>query len=166
MRLMPMLVALLVCSSPSLAQDDPTACWGRVEGQTPVNTFFDKQATNFWRQMLQQADGQLMAQMSGVYYGERNSPDGLYVNRQYRSFEPNGLFQYQDQTCSIGMPGAPCSQNQGTGEWRAVNQGDGTSYFMIRFSDMIQTAACSGQRIQLNGNGFVDEGGVYWTRMQ
>jgi len=166
MRLLPVLIALLACAGPSLAQDDPTACWDRVEGQDPVNTFFNKQMTNYWRQMLQQADGNLMAQMSGVYYGERTSPDGVYVNRQYRSYEPNGLFQYQDQTCSVGMQGAPCSQNQGTGEWRAANQGDGTTYVMTRFSDLIRTAACAGERIHFNGNGYVDEGGVFWTRTQ
>lgn len=163
MRLIPVLFAILACASPVLAQDDPTACWDRVEGQHPNNTFFNKQLTDYWRQMLQQADGNLMAQMSGVYYGERASPDGQYVNRQYRSYEPNGLFQYQDQTCG-NIQGIPCSENQGTGEWRAAQQGDGTIYVMTRFSDLIRTSACAGERIQLNGNGFVDEGGIFWTR--
>lgn len=155
---------VLLLASPALAQD-PTACWDRVEGQAPNNTFFNKQKSDYWRQMLTQADGQLMAQLAGVYYGERPSPDGLYFNRQYRSYEGNGLFQYQDQTCSV-TPGAPCSQNQGTGEWRAVNQGNGVAYVMVRFSDMIQTDACSGEQIQPNGNGFYDSSGVYWQRSQ
>jgi hypothetical protein len=166
MRLIPALLVALACATPTLAQDDPTACWDRVEGQDPVNTFFNKQMTDYWRQMLQQADGNLMAQMAGIYYGERPSPDGVYLNRQYRSYEPNGLFQYQDQTCSVGMPGAPCSQNQGTGEWRAAKQGDGTIYVMTRFTDMIRTSVCAGERIQFNGNGFADESGIFWQRTQ
>ena len=165
MRLAHALLVSLLLLGPAIAQDDPTACWDRIEGQYPNNTFFNKQMSDYWRQMLQQADGQLMAQMAGVYYGERPSPDGQYINRQYRSYEANGLFQYQDQTCG-NIPGIPCSQNQGSGEWRAVNQGDGTTYVMTRFSDMIRTAACAGERIQFNGNGYVDEGGTSWTRTQ
>jgi hypothetical protein len=165
MRLIPAILVTLLCVSSSLAQDDPTACWDRVEGQDPVNTFFNKQMTDYWRQMLQQADGNLMSQMAGVYYGERPSPDGQYVNRQYRSYEANGLFQYQDQTCG-NVQGVPCSQNQGTGEWRAAQQGDGTIYLMTRFSDLIRTSACGGERIQFNGQSFIDEGGVTWQRTQ
>lgn len=165
MRFASVFVLALLASSPSLAQNDPTACWDRIEGQVPVNTFFNKQLSDYWRQMLQQADGQLMGQIAGVYYGERPSPDGQYINRQYRSYEANGLFQYRDQTCG-NIAGIPCSENQGTGEWRAVNQGNGATYLMIRFSDLIRTDACAGEQVRFGGSGFTDEGGLFWQRVQ
>jgi hypothetical protein len=157
--------AIAALASSAFAQGDPTACWDRVEGGDPANTFFNKPMSDYWRQMLKVADPKLMAQIAGVYYGERPSPDGVYVNRQYRSFEANGLFQYQDQTCTVGSQ-LPCSQNQGTGEWRAVNQTDGSTYLMARFSDLSRTAACFGDRISLQNGGIVDEGGVFWRRTQ
>ena len=107
----------------------------------------------------------LMGKMAGVYYGERPSPDGQYINYQYRSLEPDGLFQYQDQTCG-NVAGIPCSQNQGTGEWRAVTRKDGTIYMMMRFSDLIVTSACAGGRYRMDGSALVDEFGITWQRVQ
>jgi len=158
-------ILLAALASPAFAQDDPTACWDRQEGGNPANTFLNKQMSDFWRQMLKVADPKVMGQIAGVYYGERRSSDGLYINRQYRSFEGNGLFQYKDQTCTIGST-IPCSENQGTGEWRAANQTDGSTYLMARFSDLNRTSACFGDRISLQNGGMVDEGGVFWQRTQ
>jgi hypothetical protein len=156
---------LAVLASPGFAQDDPTACWDRMQGGDPANTFLNKQMSDYWRQILQAADTGLMGRIAGVYYGERPSPDGVYVNRQYRSFEASGLFQYKDQTCTVGSS-LPCSQNQGTGEWRAVNQTDGSTYLMARFSDLDRSNACFGDRITLQSGGIQDEGGVFWQRTQ
>lgn len=141
------------------------ACYDRIDGQARNNTFYNAQSTDTWRQLQQTADPQLMANLAGVYYGERPSPDGQYVNYQYRSYEANGLFQYQDQTCG-NIAGIPCSQNQGTGEWRAVTWQDGTIYIMFRFSDLTVTSACAGGRYQLSGKALLDEFGTTWQRVQ
>ncbi len=154
---------VLACSTSFAIAQDETACYDRVEGADPANTFLNKPMSDYWRQMLKLADEKLMGQLAGSYYGERRSPDGVYVNQQTRRFEANGLFDYSDQTCTIGSQ-IPCSQNQGTGEWRAVNQTDGSTYMMIRFSDLIRTNACSGDRITPGNNGYTDEGGVFWQR--
>lgn len=161
-----LLAALLLASfiTPAFA-DDPTACWDRQEGGDPANTFLNKPMSDYWRQMLKVADTKLMGQIAGVYYGQRPSPDGVYLNQQYRRFEASGLFDYNDQTCTAGSQ-LPCSKNQGTGEWRAVTQTDGSTYLMARFSDLVRTGACFGDRITLRPDGIVDEGGVFWQKMQ
>ena len=151
--------------TPAFAQDDPTQCWDRQEGGNPANTFLNKQMTDYWRQMLKVADTKLMGQIAGTYYGERPSPDGVYLNRQQRQFDANGLFAYQDETCTVGSP-IPCSQNQGHGEWRAVNQTDGSTYLMARFTDMIRTDACFGDRISVEQGGMRDEGGIFWQKVR
>ena len=39
----------------------------------------------------QHADAQVMQQIAGVYYGERNpSPDGSMFNQAYRKYDANG----------------------------------------------------------------------------
>lgn len=159
-----MTVLLAIVASPAFAQDESTQCWDRQEGGHPANTFLNKQMTDYWRQMLKVADARLMGQLSGAYSSERTSPDGVYVNRQTRQFDANGLFQYADETCSVGMQ-LPCSHNQGTGEWRAANQADGSTYLMARFSDLIRTDACFGDRIRLEENGITDEGGIFWQKL-
>lgn len=159
-----LIVSLVTLSSPAFAQQKD-ACYDRIEGQAQNNTYYNAQSTDTWRQLLQTADPQLMAQISGVYYGERRSPDGHYMNYQYRSYEASGLFQYQDQTCG-NIAGIPCSQNQGTGEWRAVAQQDGTIYVMARFSDLSVTSACAGGRYRQDGSALRDEFGVTWQRVR
>lgn len=157
-------VSLLASPSLALAQQKD-ACYDRLEGQVQNNTYYNAQSTDTWRKLLQSADSKLMAQMAGVYYGERPSPDGQYINYQYRSFEANGLFQYQDQTCG-NIAGIPCSKNQGTGEWRAITQQDGTIYMMTRFSDLTLASACAGSRYRMSGSTMFDEYGVAWQRVQ
>ncbi len=158
-------VLLAALASPVFAQDDSTQCWDRQEGGDPANTFLNKQMTDYWRQMLKVADSKVMGQLAGVYYGERTSTDGVYVNRQYRTFEATGQFSYQDQTCTVGGAN-PCSQNQGVGEWRAANQADGTTYVMARFNDLQRTAACFGDRVTVQNGGILDEGGIFWQRVR
>lgn len=157
-------VSLLASPSLALAQQKD-ACYDRIEGQVGNNTYYNAQSTDTWRYLLQAGDAQLMAQMAGVYYGEQPSPDGQYINYQYRSLEPDGLFQYQDRTCG-NVAGIPCSQNQGTGEWRAATREDGTIYMMMRFSDLIVTSACAGGRYRMDGSALIDEFGITWQRVQ
>ena len=162
MRYLPLVLAL--AASPLAAQEQ-NACYDRDEGVVPANTFLNMQSTDTWRNLLQIADPALMGQLAGVYYGEIRSPDGLYIAHQYRSFEANGLYQYQDQTCTIGSQ-IPCSQNQGTGEWRAATWSDGSIYVMAHFSDLIRTSACAGARYQMMQGGIQDEFGTFWQRVQ
>jgi hypothetical protein len=166
MRFNPIVVAscLAVLSGPVAAQQKD-ACYDRVEGQVPSNTYYNAQSTDTWRQLLFNADQQLMAQVAGTYYADVPSSDGQFVSHQYRSFEPNGLFQYQDQTCG-NIPGIPCSQNQGTGEWRATTWSDGSIYIMARFSDLSRTSACAGARYRPGPSGLQDEFGSFWQRVQ
>lgn len=161
------LIAFAMTLSPAaaIAQQQKDACYDRVEGQENANTYYNAQSTDTWRQLLQSSDAKLMAQMAGVYYGERTSADGTYINRQYRSLEANGLFQYQDQTCG-NIQGIACSQNQGTGEWRATTWTDGSLYLMLHFSDLIRTSACSGQRVRMQGPTMYDEFGGIWQRVR
>ncbi len=161
-------IALAFATTTVDAQQQKDACYDIQEGQIDQNlhnAYYNAQSTDTWRQLLQNADGQLMGQLAGVYYAERPSPDGVYLNRVYRSFEPNGLFQYQDQTCG-NIQGIACSQNQGTGEWRATTWSDGSIYMMMRFSDLVRTSACAGQRVQMQGNIMYDEFGGTWQRVR
>jgi hypothetical protein len=106
-----------------------------------------------------------MRQISGVYYGEQTAPELGMIERVYRSYEPNGLWQYQDETCSTGM-NIPCSHNQGTGEWAAFTQADGTVFAMIHFSDLSRSNACFSQTLRLSNGGMMDEYGIRWQRVR
>jgi hypothetical protein len=137
-------------------------CWqSRDDGNPPV---FSPQATYNWQQSVAAADPNVMAQMAGTYYGEIPSPAGDAISRQYRRFSSNGLFDYQDQTC--GTNGGVCSQNQGTGSWVAHQQQDGTIFLMVNFSDMVRTAQCFSDTVQIGPQGMQSYTGMVWQRTQ
>jgi hypothetical protein len=112
-------VVLAATTSFVVAEDDPDHCYTttdpRCSGLSCSNTFSNPAASLNWQQTRQAADPQVMQEVAGVYYGEIPDPSGQMTNRTYRSYESNGLWQYQDQTCT---PGLGCSQNQGAGQWR------------------------------------------------
>lgn len=64
--------------------------------------------------------------------------------QMYQTFLPTGVFEYHDQTCSLGMPGAPCSKNYGHGFWMATKQADGSIYIRIQVSDLTRQNDCTG----------------------
>lgn len=158
-RLCVSLALLAFVVTPSLAKDQ---CWDRAEGEYPANMFLNMAATDQWRDSMNRADPQVMGAVAGLWYGEIPSPQQGMVDRQYRSFEPSGLFQYRSQTC--GIPGMPCAENYGTGEWVARAQGPTEVFVMMHFSDMTQNDRCGSFVARLDGDMMYAQDGSYWQR--
>ncbi|MCC6984294.1 MAG: hypothetical protein IT535_13565 [Bauldia sp.] len=158
------LTSLLAVAVVAPAAAQSNACYDRVEGGYPANTYLNAVVTDQWRASQQTADPAAMAEMSGLWYGEIHAPQLGMVDYQYRSFEPNGLFQYQSQTCSL--PGIPCSQNYGTGEWTAHKNRDGSFAVMFHFSDVSRTEACGGFTAMIGGAVMRAHDGTVWQRQQ
>jgi hypothetical protein len=167
-----LLSALFLCAFvTSVAANEPDRCYTtsdpRCNGDNCGNTFYNPTVSENWMQTRQNADPQVMGQMAGVYYGEFPSPDGTMYQQVYRSYEANGLWQYQDRTCPVNDLGyLQCSQNQGTGEWAGYTLQDGSIFLMIHFSDLARTDNCFSQTLRLGGQGFSDTGGGNWRRVQ
>jgi hypothetical protein len=157
-------VVLAATTSFVVAEDDPDHCYTttdpRCSGLSCSNTFSNPAASLNWQQTRQAADPQVMQEVAGVYYGEIPDPSGQMTNRTYRSYESNGLWQYQDQTCT---PGLGCSQNQGAGQWAGYRLADGSVFLMIHFSDLVRSNTCFSQTIQPANGGFF-EGAMNWQR--
>jgi len=114
---------------------------------------------------VQAADPKAMRQMAGVYYGEFPSPDGVYREQAYRTYDAGGLWQYRDQTCTVGSS-LPCSQGEGAGQWAAYQQADGTIFVMIHFSDLNRSNTCVSQTVtRVDAQGYADEYGS-WRRVR
>lgn len=150
----------------AIAQDDPDRCYTtsdpRCSGDYCGNTFYNPDVSLNWQQTRASADARVMAQMAGVYYAETPNQQLQMINRAYRSYEANGLWQYQDQTCSS----TGCSQNQGTGNWAAYQQGDGSVFLMIHFSDLSRSNNCFSQNVQRSRGGFTDALGQFWQQVR
>ncbi|HVY51346.1 MAG TPA: hypothetical protein VHA07_07255 [Devosia sp.] len=162
--------ALLLATGGALAQDgEQYRCYSssdpRCADSSCANTFYNPDASLNWQRTVQSADAGVMQQMAGVYYGEQTAPQLGMIERVYRSYEPNGLWQYQDETCG-SAPGVPCSQNQGAGQWAAYQQADGSIFVMIHFSDLSRYNNCFSQTLRLGQGGFVDDSGVSWSRVR
>lgn len=169
-RILPALAACLVLAAPglALAYDEPDRCYTtsdpRCSRDLCGNTFYNPSVTQNWMQTRQAADSAVMQKLAGVYYGEIPDPSGRMVNRTYREYRADGLWQYQDQTCT---PGATCSQNQGAGLWAGYQLPDGSIFLMIHFSDLMRSNTCFSQTIQLTNGGIYDVmGGMSWQRTQ
>jgi hypothetical protein len=149
------------------AQQDP-GCWQTWEGTVAPGVSqqrYDPQASLVWRQSLQMADVGLMGELAGTYYVEIPAPQLGMVSQQYRRYDANGLFEYQDQTCG-NIPGVPCSQNYGHGQWTAYRQNDGSIFLMINWSDLSRTNACAGGAAFVQGGTIVGQDGIRWQRVQ
>ena len=123
------------------------------------------QATDNWRVSVQTMDQQVMARMVGVYYADAWSQRGDQVSHQWYSFSPNGIFDYQSQTCGTD-PNLPCTPSQGTGAWTAHGQQDGSIYVMVDFSDLVRSSQCFSQTIMLQNGGYQSLGGAFWRKVQ
>jgi hypothetical protein len=160
---------LILAVGPAAAQDEPDRCYTTTDprGGEDVarNTFYNPSATMNWQQTRAQADGRVMQAMAGVYFAQMNDPTGQMVNRAYRSYEANGLWQYQDQTCTIGSP-LPCSQNQGAGLWAGYQQPDGMIFLMVHFSDLSRSNNCFSQTVRADARGFTDTYGGSWQKVR
>ena len=157
---------LLSAACPALADDEQYRCYTtsdpRCSGDLCGNTFYNPTVSMNWQQTLRQAEAETMRKLAGMYYGEQTAPQLGMIERVYRSYEANGLWQYQDQTCSS----TGCSQNQGAGQWAAFAQRDGSIFAMVHFSDLSRTNTCFSQTLRPQNGGFVDEYGVAWRRVR
>jgi hypothetical protein len=122
----------------------------------------DEVHTEYWRFALQNAEPTAMQQVVGTWYVENVSQELGMVQRLYATYDANGLFSYQDETCS----NISCSQNQGHGWWAARAQGDGSVYIMINVSDLNRTNECTGFAATIQGNQMFTPGGTPATRVQ
>lgn len=130
----------------------------------PYTRSLDPRSTAALRQAMQQPDPQVMQALAGTWYVERRSPTGQ-VGQQYWTFEPNGLFQYRDRTCSPAT--GVCSDNQGAGMIGVQGTGNGTYSGVMMISDMNRNHQCLP-----TGGRFVDSGtmvgsdGTPWRRVR
>ncbi|HHY49696.1 MAG TPA: hypothetical protein GYA10_08120 [Alphaproteobacteria bacterium] len=148
----------LLAAAPALAQND--FCY--VPGRSGV---VDVEATNTWRQLVARQDPQLIAALAGVWYGEIAAPQLGMTSYQYRQFDANGLFQYQDKTCTDGSP--LCSSNQGAGFFTAAANGDGSILLFLIVSDLNRDHECAGSYARfVDANTMQDAGGTLWRRVQ
>ena len=160
-------LCLALLAAPAFAQDEPDRCYTTTDprGDDPRNTFYNPDATQNWMQTRTNADQRIMQQVAGVYYGQFPDSSGQMVEQVYRTYEPGGFWQYQDQTCTINSS-IPCSQNQGTGLWAGYQLPDGSIFLMIHFSDLSRSNNCFSQTIRLGNGGFADMGGGSWQRVR
>jgi hypothetical protein len=153
-------IAGLLCAAfPVYAQQYP--CWnnrGFVE-RNPQSPNFnrtvripDPQSSMTWNQMASSNDPRAVQAMVGTWYSRAVSPQTGQAQDLYASFEPNGLYQYRDQTCGQGNL---CSNNQGTGEFRAAFQADGSIFYMINFSDLSRDHQCTSDNVRFQGAGMM-----------
>ncbi len=111
-------------------------------------------------------DPSIAPQIVGTWYVETRSPDGAFVNQQYQQYDQNGLWQYRDQTCSVGMA-IPCSQNQGHGVYSVNPQGGGNFYIARLFNDLERTNWCQGAQVRVIDGGTLQlPDGTLMTRVQ
>jgi hypothetical protein len=169
-RLLLAAATIAACATIAVAQtDEQYRCYGstdpRCSGDFCGNTYYNPTESLNWQRTLQSADQGAMAQLAGVYYGEQSAPQLGMVEQVYRSYEANGLWQYQDQTCG-STPGVPCSQNQGSGQWAGYMQPDGSMFIMVHFSDFSRYNNCFSQTIQPAQGGFIDNSGISWRRVR
>ena len=125
----------------------------------------DYASSQIWQQLATMSDAQMMQRLVGVWQTEQfNAPMGLMMRTQFQ-FDANGLFQYQDQNCPTN--GLPCSQNGGPGEFRASRQSSGTTFIMVRFSDLSRTNQCFSLEVNFQDERtMIGRGGGVWRRIQ
>lgn len=123
----------------------------------------DEVHTKYWQFALENAEQAAMQQVAGTWYVETAYQETGAVQRLYATYDANGLFSYQDETCSS----ISCSQNQGYGQWVARSQADGSVYIMLNVSDLNRTNECTGFAATIQGNQmFTQGGGNPATRVQ
>lgn len=124
----------------------------------------DAQGTVTWQRLLQTNDPAAMRMLVGTWFNQNTNRQLNMTQSIYQTFDPNGLFQYRDQTCG-GMVNT-CSNNYGTGSFRASRQQDGSIFFMTNFSDLNRTNQCvSGQVTFPNQTTMVSRTGAVWRRV-
>jgi len=134
------LVAVSLVSAPGAALAQQPSCLDNLSRRPGAYPPPDLYASATWDRLPNNADPAILRLLVGTWYTENKAPQLNMVQKIYSTFEANGLFQYRDQTCG-SVPGVPCSQNQGTGSFRAVNNND-RIFVMTNFSDLNRWNQC------------------------
>ncbi|MBV1704977.1 MAG: hypothetical protein KGQ28_09240, partial [Hyphomicrobiales bacterium] len=113
----------------------------------------DIQGSTTWARLGVANDPGALQALAGTWYTEIRSPNTGAIQYLYQTYEANGLYQYRDRTCGTGYGMTTCSNNQGTGELRAVRQGDGSIFFMVRWSDLSRSSACTSYQVRFSDPG-------------
>ena len=168
MKLLQTLLAAAVLAlplpTPVLAQNDVCYRAGGTVGNQRTRVI-DENATATWQQMLARQDAQVIQAMVGVWYGEIAAPQLNMTSYQYRQYEANGLFQYQDKTCTNGS--SYCSQNQGHGFFTATTANDGSILTFLIVSDLNRENECAGGYARfIDANTMQEGSGTVWRRVQ
>ena len=146
-------------------------CWNssgmvnRMNPQTsPVYNVPDPQASATWDRLASANDPRAAQALAGTWYMRNVAPQSGQVQEYYATFDPNGLFQYRDQTCgSTGM----CSRNQGNGQFRAAFENDGSIFYMTNFSDLNRDHQCVSDTVRVQDNStLVNRSGNVMRRVQ
>lgn len=155
------IASVIAVTAPALAQPNEAYCNRRSGNQVMM----DQNATNTFHEMVARQDNNAIAAMSGVWYAEIPAPQLGMTSYQYRQYQGNGLFQYQDQTCTNGTQS--CSQNQGTGFFTAMTAQDGSIATFLIVSDLQRDHECTGGYMRfIDQNRMQDGGGTIWQRVQ
>ena len=146
------LAAALAFASSAHAQDYP--CWINAddEHQTDINgnrqTVIrpDTVSSQTWRQLGDANDPRALQALAGTWLTE-TAANGSQL-QTYETFDGNGLYRYRQNVCSGG-----CNQYEGTGEFRAAFQGDGSIFLMLNYSDLQRSHQCVSNQLRLQGQG-------------
>ena len=151
-------------SGTAIAADYPCLDNTMRETSQSQNPQPDPRSSLTWDQLGKAASAEVMQNMQGVWYSQTTDPNSGTVQHLYYSFEQGGLFRYRDQTCGVGA--AVCSEGEGAGEYRASQQGDGSMFYMIRFSDLVRISQCRSSQFEFAGpQAMVTTAGGRWQRV-
>jgi hypothetical protein len=146
------IAAVLACG-PALAQDVYCLRQGQVDQQTTLQL----------RQLIQNPDPRIMGLMAGTWYSETYTRN--QVSYLYSTYEPNGLWSYQNRVC--GGLANTCSDYQGTGMFGGVALAGGLISLVIAYSDLNVSHACTGSVVQPLPDGTLrDSNGGIWRKVR
>lgn len=138
-----------------LAEPTQVRCYYIVEGRP----FLDVGISQQFHLDAARRDDAVMAQMTGIWHSEFQNDQGIKAYVDY-SFEPNGLFQYQSQTCGP----LQCSPMSGVGQWLGLKMDGGQIRVIFNWTDLNIESSCGGATGTINGNVFETGGGVWQLR--
>lgn len=154
-------LAFTAAATPAMAQGFPCLDnLSKLPGRTPPP---DHYSSASWLQLPRFPDPSILRFIVGTWYTENRSPQTNQVQRLYSSFDANGLYGYRDQTCGAMNI---CSQNQGTGSFRAVPRGQ-QFFIMMNYSDLSRQNQCVSDDVSFpNPTTMVSRSGAVSRRQQ
>ncbi len=162
MRIVTVALVAALGASPANAQGQRAECWDIEPGTG--KTFFNAAMTDRVRNVEANADVSLMRSFSGTWVGETVYPDRSMVDRTWYTFDSNGLFQYQSETC--GQVISQCSRGYGQGGWAARALPNGQIEVVFGYNDLQRSAACGALVGRVEGATMNVNGGFVLQRVQ